>query len=167
MPAGVPGKTSWNLLGTIVDKGSILAKQDPYEKDDKGMFTVDAMNSWFRPEHKGFSTQFSISKKVYDGTTDDVGLTWEEYHTLDYLKDEFRKYSSTGKLSGFYQEYYNIPATESNPVINVDAIRIENATFKTVGKITYLEYPDKKKVPCRVYIGVDPAVKTGHDCSIS
>lgn len=163
MPAGVPGKTTWNLLGTIVDKESILAKQDPFVKDDNGMYTVDATNSWFRPEHKGFSTQFSVSGKIYDGSNDDIDLTWEEWHTLDYIKDEYRKASTMGKLSGFYQEYYNIPATESNPVIDVNQIKMVDARFKTLGKLTYLQYPDGKKVACRVYIGVDPAIKTGPD----
>jgi hypothetical protein len=163
-PCGVPNGYTLNLLGTIVDREAILAKQDPYVKDDKGMYTVDAMNSWFRPEFGGFSTEFAISEKVYDGSTDDINPTWKELHDLEFIKSNYRDYAAVGKLSGFYQEFYNIPATESNPVINVDMIKRVEAKFKTLGKLTYLQYPDLRRTACRVYIGVDPAVKTGPDC---
>ena len=162
-PCGVPNGYTLNLLGTIVDRDAILAKQDPYVKDDKGMYTADAMNSWFRPEFGGFSTEFAISKKVYNGSDDDIDPTWKELHDLEFIKSNYRDYAAVGKLSGFYQEFYNIPATESNPVIDVDQIKMEDAKFKTLGRLSYIEYPDKKKVPCRIYLGVDPAIKTGPD----
>lgn len=160
-PSGSPNRTRFCFLGTIVNKEAFLNKQNPNVKDHKGELTIEALNSWFRPEKKGFYTEFTLSKIPYDGTTDNIEPTWPEWQSLQFIKDEFDRYNSINQLAGYYQEYYNVPASESNPAINVDMISEIDCELKYVGKKAYLKYPNGRKEICRIYVGVDPAITTG------
>lgn len=158
-PMGSGAKTLIGFLGTVVHHEAFLAKANPNAKDDKGELTEDAKNSWFQESMNGYYTEFPISEIAYDGTTDDIRPIWPEEYSLQYIKEEYFVFKSKNKLSLFYQEYYNIPKTISNPVINVDMIKKNPGILKFINRSAYIEYPNGVKQVCRIFMGVDLNVK--------
>lgn len=126
------------FLGTIVHPDAYLARS-------KNL-------SIFKPPRGAFM-QIDISSSK-DGK--DIPA-WPEFYPMDWIWREKKKYEEDGDLSLFYQEYYNIPAEESQPKFNMEAIEsISGCSFEKYGPLTFLS-DGQKKFPINTFIGVDPA----------
>jgi predicted phage terminase large subunit-like protein len=136
IPAGVPGRTTYQYFGTIVHKDSHLA-------------SIKGLPSFAPPN--GFYMEVPVEK---DGVS-----AWPSRFPLSYIKAKEKDYKSKGSLSSWLQEMYHIPARSGRMFFNTALIQEIGYSFHKVGYITYLQDPvDFRKIPCNVYVGVDPAI---------
>lgn len=139
------------LFGTIVHPDAFLANANPETNPD----------SIFGKSY-GYFSRVDIA--------DESGKSvWKERYPDEWIQEKYEFHKSDNSLAFYYQEYFNIPAQESNPVIDVKMIKSINARFCEAYGITYLEvFADEdilqmtviKKIPINVFIGVDPTRAT-------
>jgi len=168
MPAGGEmGTYTVIFYGTIVNEEAMLAKADP--KIDPKTGVAANKTSIFHGRYGSF-LQVDITEE--DPITGKQVPTWPEMRGWDYINFWKKYYEDKKRLWFFYQEYYNIPATLSNPVFNLDMVTEVNAEVKRFDRFTYLEVYDKddvvhlstpKKIPVNVFVGVDPSVVASAD----
>jgi len=147
------------MFGTIVHPDAYLAKVDP--KWDEETKTFKNPNSIFGGT-KGYYSRIDIADA-------NGNPTWGERYNREWIEDERKSHEADNTLSFFYQEYYNIPAQESNPIIDVKMITELNGIYKEEYGVQYIEVyapEDKlrftpiKKIPINVFVGVDPTRAT-------
>lgn len=139
------------LFGTIVHPDAFLANANP-ENNKDSIFG----------KSNGFFSRVDIADK-------DGNPIWEDRYNKSWIADKYDEHKSNNSLAFYYQEYFNIPAQESNPVIDAKMIHSINARFCETYGVTYLEVFDdddlfqmnaKNKVPINTFIGVDPTRAT-------
>lgn len=136
LPAGSPGETTFQFIGTIVHKDSHLAS----------IKELDIVNP-------PLGVYMEIPVEV-DGIP-----AWASRFPMKYIKQKEAEYRQKGKFAMWMQEMYHKPFNLAKPFFNTSMITEMNMTFHKAGQITWLEDPlTMEKIPCNVYIGVDPAI---------
>ncbi|MFA7143137.1 MAG: hypothetical protein WC175_04070 [Candidatus Dojkabacteria bacterium] len=136
IPAGIPGQSTYQFFGTIVHKDSHLSSIKNLES--------------FRPPN-GFYMEVPVMK---DGVS-----AWPSRFPVSYLNKKEEDYRQRGQLSSWMQEMYHIPASSGMMFFNTSLIGRRTYTFHTDLGLTWLFDPITfSKIPCNVYIGVDPAI---------
>lgn len=139
------------LFGTIVHPDAFLANANPEINKD----SIFGKSS-------GFFSRVDIADK-------DGNPIWEDRYNKAWIQDKYDEHKSNNSLAFYYQEYFNIPAQESNPIIDTNMIHPINAKFCESYGVTYLEVFDesdifqinvKDRVLINTYIGVDPTRAT-------
>jgi len=143
------------MFGTIVHPDAYLANADP--KWNAATRKYDNPNSMFVSPN-GYYSRVDIADE--HGTP-----TWPNRYDKDWIESERSHHQAENTLAFFYQEYFNIPAQESNPIIDVKLITEMNATYHDQYGVRYLNVYDPddiarvnivKKIPVNVFVGVDP-----------
>jgi len=159
IPAGGElGTYSVVFFGTIVNEEAMLAKANP-KIDEKSLFQGNL----------GAFLQVDIT---YKNDKDEDIPSWPEVRGWDFINHMKSYYEQRKRLWFFYQEYYNIPATMSNPVFKMEMIPEINASIKRFSKFTWIEVYEETDVlrqgkhidiPLNVYVGVDPSIVASAD----
>ena len=112
-----------------------------------------------------------ISAKNFKIGTPSWPQKYDESKIMKKMK-HFQTFHGGTEFWQFLQEFYNIPKTDSDPVFNVDSITEIDGTLRTYENLSYIELNEKlgqdpentfkkpvrnKKIPLRVFSGVDPA----------
>lgn len=136
---GEPGKTQIQFFNTIVHPDSFMAKavDMPFFKRPKGFYmsvpamTQDAEGNW----SSAWEAQFPVKELIKDRA---------EYYKI-------------GQGVSWDQELLNIPAVTGRCIFKTEKLLpLEGATFDRYKSLTWIE-KDGKKIPIRVYMGLDPA----------
>jgi len=91
-----------------------------------------------------------------DGSKDGTKPTWPERFSAKFIQRERKDYSARGRLSLFYQEYYNEPVADEEKPFKEKLLKYYSGTFdRQYGAVT-LDNGEKKTV--NVVIGVDVAM---------
>jgi len=144
LPFGQAGEFTIVFQGTVVHPKAWLAK---IQKDNK-----DARISSFNNEN----TYYNERSMSSDPDTYGVGV-WPELHGYAFWKEQRDMYLEDNDYWKFLQEYYNIPRQASSPAFNIDMITPNNLTYRSLGKIQWMEDEQGLKIPCKTFIGLDPA----------
>jgi len=160
IPAGGElGTYSVIFFGTIVNEEAMLARANP-EIDPKSLFQGSMGNF------------IQVDITYEDPLTGKQVPSWPEVRGWDFINHMKDYYEKRKKLWFFYQEYYNVPASLSNPVFKLDMVKPINAEVKRYGRFTWLEVyktddllklTEPVKIPLNVYVGVDPSVTASAD----
>jgi hypothetical protein len=139
------------LFGTIVHPDAFLANANPATNP----------NSIFGKAN-GFYSRVDIA--------DENGkAVWPEKNDEKWIKAEYEFHKANNSLAFYYQEYFNIPAQESNPIIDTRMIKSLNARYCEQYGVSYLEVFAEDdtfqlnvihKVPINVFTGIDPTRAT-------
>ena len=143
-PIGQAGEFDMIFQGTIVHPKAWLAEV-------KSDFENDVIGAFNNQYSRYFERAMSSDHENYG-----VGV-WEEFHDREYWQQKRTMYLKDNEYWKFLQEYYNIPKQSGSPSFKTDMIKSIDATYRCVGKIQYIEYSDGMKVPCKTYLGMDPA----------
>ncbi len=88
---------------------------------------------------------------------------WPDTLGLEYLEHNIKIFANNNDGRDFWmllQEWWNIPRIDSKALFNIDKITKLDATFKSIAGINFIERMidgTLHKIPCDVYLGVDPA----------
>jgi hypothetical protein len=85
--------------------------------------------------------------------------SWPKRYSMEWVKKTKQKYVDTNDISTFYQEFYNMPKEESNPIFNTECIRETKGVFKKSKYVKYIELENGTKIAVNTFIGFDPAIR--------
>jgi len=138
MPAG-DVNTTIEFWGTIVHKKSYLN-------------TIKDLGLFKPPQ--GFYINVPIES--------DGKLAWADRYDWNWIKQKREYYEKLGDLKSFFQEYYNIYASNDRELFDPDKIQIINGSFETYEMLTYIN-TSTKKIPVNTFIGVDTSTGLSND----
>lgn len=140
------------FMGTIVHPDSYLSnlKDHGIMKGNRSVYYEKSISEYVNKDGKvvkDFNYDHPVWEKRYD-------KAWWERTKKIFLggKDP--------RPALLYQEFFNIPEQESEPIFDVDQLTEVNAQFKKKGDLTYLEYfkdsGETVYIPLNIFTGVDP-----------
>lgn len=132
------------FLNTIVSPLSYMQRQYDLWKEGRGLFA--------EPQGK-------LVKKELTYFVDGVEYaTWEEEKPMSWVKRKKQMFIDSNNLTGWFQEYYNIPKEESDPCFNLNFLNEIQGRFVRAKYVKYIELKDRR-IPVNTFLGVDPAIK--------
>ena len=143
------------MFGTIVHPDAYLANADPKWNEITKEF--DNPSSMFAGKN-GYYSRVDIADK-------NGNPVWKERYDKEWIEEQRKIHTDEHTLAFFYQEYFNIPAQESNPIIDPNMVKPINGIWKHKYGIHWIETYAKEdvgmitclsKIPINVFIGIDP-----------
>jgi hypothetical protein len=142
LPMGDVG-CEYIFLGTLPNNECFLATET---RNENGIF-------------RGSMGEFYKKELTYINEDGEEVPTWEARYNWEWINSKKAVFLSRGEIAKWNQEYYNIPESETDPILQMDMIKEIDASFHIEYGIKYILYQGKK-ILVNTFSGVDPACVT-------
>ena len=160
----IPGSDDSKLvfIGTIVDEDSYLNRivgskawrNGKYIREGWKILYYQSVTQDTKPG------EFIEEGKEIFGKDGIPEVLWKERKSYKWLMDEKARLKSEGDLAYYYQEYQNIPLSESQRIFKKEWIQYWEGFFIVEDGIAFIMRNDegrREKIPVNLFMGVDPA----------